>query len=97
MGFWNWLKGGFKHIGDAIVAFVKSDAVKSVLATAEGKIISAVVAELSQSNLDSGAKREAALARIGAGLKAAGLEAKGSWINLALELAVNSLKHLGPQ
>jgi energy-converting hydrogenase Eha subunit B len=96
MGFWGKIGGFFKGVAvflkDAIVGFLKSDAVKDVLKTAEGKIINAIVVELSLSNLSNAEKRAEALARSKAAIVAAGLEAKDSWLNLVIELAVNVLK-----
>ena len=96
MGFWNKVGGFFKGVGktlaEAIVGFIKSDAVRGVLKTAEGKIVNAVVVELSLSNLSNSERRAAAFARSKAAIVAAGLEAKDSWLNLVIELAVNLLK-----
>ena len=98
MNIFGWFKSAFKHIGDAIVAFIKSDAAQSILKTAEGQVIAAVVAGLSGQNyasLTNADKRNMAFNQAKDSLVKAGLTARDSAINLAIEVAVNSLKNLG--
>lgn len=98
LGIFGWFKKVFKHIGDAIVAFVKSDAAQAILKTLEGQIINAVVTTLAGQNyasLTSSQKREEAFRQIKSQLLAAGLDARDSAIALGIEVAVANLKNLG--
>jgi hypothetical protein len=63
----------------------------SILSTALGKIVGTSVVEV-QALAAGTDKRAAALEKIGAAVKSTGIEAKDSFVNLALEVLVNFLK-----
>ncbi len=97
--------GWFKSLGRffkkfVVVVFGKSaakalaNAAKEVVKSAFGKIVLAIVSELSLSNLTNGEKREAAFERIQAEALGRGLVVKSSLINLVIEMAVLRLKDL---
>lgn len=75
-----------------------AEAGKAVLASALGKIIWQVVEEVENiPNLDGTEKYEEAFKRITGKAMEAGLDAKESFINLGIELAVARLKGLVPK
>ena len=91
MALFGWFKRLGKKLADLIVSFLKSDAVKALVKSAEGKIVSAVVAELDAENF-AGDKRKEALKRIAERFAEAGLEFNESVSSLLLEIAVARLK-----
>ncbi len=95
--------GWFKSLGRffkkfVVVVFGKSaakalaKAAKEVFKSAFGKIVLAIVSELSLSNLSNSEKREKAFEAIRAAARLQGLVVKSSLINLVIELAVLRLK-----
>lgn len=94
---WQGIKRFFgaaaKSLGQAIKAFVNSSQFREILATAEGQIASAVVAEVAGiAGLTNEQRRNEAFARIVGKLTMAGIEFTTSSINLAIELSVQKLK-----
>lgn len=82
-----------KGIFNAVKKFLASDEVKGLLKSAQGAIVSSVVAELENAReLTSEEKRAEALKRIQAKFKEEGLEFSESLSRLLLEIVVARLK-----
>jgi ATP:corrinoid adenosyltransferase len=82
-----------KGIGSAVVSFLKSDAVKGLLKTAEGQIVAAVVADMANvADLSPEQRRGEALKRIAKEFAKAGLTFKESLARLLIEVVVSRLK-----
>lgn len=83
-------------IGKAVIGFLKSDQVKNLLKTAEGKIVQAVVTEIDTvpelAALGNHERRAEAIKRVEAKFKEAGLTFKESLVRLLLEVIVSFKK-----
>jgi len=104
MSFWGKIGGFFKDVGrtlaNAVVAFVKSDAAKAILQSAEGQIVNTVVNMISgasYASLTNPEKRDLAFNTAKAEIVKNGLEVRDHMIDLAIATAVAALKNLGPK